>query len=128
MKKSNHMPRLIGFRYAREIISYTVWAYHRFSLSTADVEDLLAERGVIVSREAIQRWVNQFGSHFAKCIRRERPRPNDKRHLDEVVITIRSKKHWLWRAIDATGDVFDILVQTRRNAKPARRFFQRLTS
>ena len=99
------MPRLKGFRYPREIIAYAVWAYHRLALSTADVEDLLAARGVIVSREAIRLWVNRFGQHFANCIRRDRPRPNDKWHMDEVVITIRGKKHWLWRAIDADGDV-----------------------
>lgn len=119
------LPPLKGFRYPREIIAFAVWAYHRLALSTADVEDLLAARGVIVSREAIRLWVNRFGSHFADCIRRERPRPNDKWHMDEVVITIRGKKHWLWRAIDADGD---ILVQTRRNAKAAKRFFQRLVS
>ena len=62
------MPRLKGFRFAREIIAYAVWAYHRFALSTADVEDLLAERGVIVSREAIRLWVNRFGRHFAVCV------------------------------------------------------------
>ena len=122
------LPPLKGFRYPREIITFAVWAYHRLALSTADVEDLLAARGVIVSREAIRLWVNRFGSHFADCIRRERPRPNDKWHMDEVVITIRGKKHWLWRAIDADGDVLDILVQTRRNAKAAKRFFQRLIS
>jgi putative transposase len=120
------MPRLKGFRYPREVIAYAVWVYHRFALSTADVEDLLAERVVIVSREAIRLWVNRFGQHFAYCVRRDRCRPNDKWHLDEVVITIRDKKHWLWRAIDADGDVLDILVQTRRNAKAAKRFFRRL--
>jgi transposase-like protein len=72
--------------------------------------------------------VNRFGRHFADCIRRDRPRPNDKWHMDEVVITVRGKKHWLWRAIDARGDVLDILVQMRRNAKAARRFFQRLVA
>jgi putative transposase len=122
------LPPLKGFRYPREIIAFAVWAYHRLALSTADVEDLLAARGVIVSREAIRLWVNRFGSHFADCIRRERPRPNDKWHMDEVVLTIRGKKHWLWRSIDADGDVLDILVQTRRNAKAAKRFFQRLVS
>ena len=120
------MPRLKGFRFPREIIAYAVWTYHRFALSTADVEDLLAERGVIVSREAVRLWVNRFGAHFADCIRRDRPRPNDKWHMDEVVITIRGDKHWLWRAIDANGAALDILVQTRRNAKAAKRFFQRL--
>ncbi|GAW35404.1 transposase IS66 family protein [Roseovarius sp. A-2] len=128
MNSPTQMPRLKGFCYPREIIAYAVWAYHRFALSTADVEDLLAARGVIVSREAIRLWVNRFGQHFANCIRRDRPRPNDKWHMDEVVITIRGKKHWLWRAIDADGDVLEILVQTRRNAKAAKRFFQRLVS
>ena len=128
MKIPTHIPRLKGFRYPREVIAYAVWAYHRFALSTADVEDLLAERGVIVSREAIRLWVNRFGKHFANCIRRNRSRPNDKWHMDEVVITIRGKKHWLWRAINANGDVLDILVQTRRNAKAAKRFFQRLVA
>ena len=79
------MPRLKGFRFAREIIAYAVWAYHRFALSTADVEDLLAERGVIVSREAIRLWVNRFGRHFADCVRRDRPAPRDKWHIDEGV-------------------------------------------
>jgi len=121
-----NLPRLKGFRYPREVIAYAVWVYHRFALSTADVEELLAERGIVVSREAIRLWINRFGRHFAHCIRRDRPRPNDKWHLDEVVITIRGKKYWLWRAIDADGDVLDILVQTRRNAKAAKRFFRRL--
>ncbi len=127
MNIPTNMPRLKGFRFSREIIAWAVWAYHRFALSTADVEDLLAARGVIVSREAVRLWVNRFGRHFADCIRRDRPQPNDKWHMDEVVIMIRSKKHWLWRAIDANGDVLDLLVQSRRNAKAARRFFQRLT-
>lgn len=101
MNISTSMPRLKGFRFPREIIAYAVWAYHRFAISTSDVEDLLAERGVIVSREAIRLWINQFGAHFANCIRRDRPRPNDKWHLDEVVIPIRGKKHWLWRGMDS---------------------------
>jgi putative transposase len=122
------MPRLKGFRHPREIIAYAVLAYHRFALSTADVEDLLAERGVIVSRETIRLWVKRFGAHFAACIRRDRPQPNDKWHLDEVVIPIDGVKHWLWRAVDAAGDVLDILVQTRRNAKAAKRFLARLIS
>ena len=126
MKIPTSVLRLKSFRFPRQIIAPAVWAYHRFAMSTADVEDLLAERGVIVSREAIRLWVNRFGPHFANCVRRDRPRPNDKWHLDEVVISIRGKKHWLWRAIDAEGDVLDILVQTRRNAKAAKRFLKRL--
>jgi putative transposase len=100
--------------------------YHRLALSTADVEDLLAERGVIVSRETVRLWINRLGRHFADCIRTNRPKPNDKWHLDEAVITIGGKKFWLWRAIDADGDLLDILVQARRNTKAAKRFFSRL--
>ena len=93
MKIPSAMARLKGYRHPREIIAYAVWAYHRFALSTADVEDLLAERGVIISRETIRLWVNHFGAHFAACIRRDRPRPNDKWYLDEVVIPINGVKH-----------------------------------
>ncbi len=70
------LPRLKGFRFPTSIISYAVWASHRFALSTADVEDLLAERGIFISRETIRNWVNWFGRHFAHCIRRDRPKPN----------------------------------------------------
>lgn len=126
MNKFIGMPALKGFRFPRSIISYAVWAYHRFKMSTADIEDLLAERGIIVSREAIRLWVNRFGKHFANCIRRDRPTAHDKWHLDEVVIPINGVKYWLWRAIDADGNVLDILVQPRRNARAAKRFFNRL--
>lgn len=95
MKIPPKMPRLKGFRFPREIIAYAVWVYHRFALSTADVEDLLAERGITVSRETVRQWVNRFGRHFADCIRRDRPRAANKWHLDEVVIPINGRKCWL---------------------------------
>ncbi|MCZ4256998.1 IS6 family transposase [Sulfitobacter sp. G21635-S1] len=126
MKIPSDMPRLKGFRFPCEIIAYAVWAYHRFALSTSDVEDLLAERGVIVSRETIRLWVNRFGGHFADCVRRHRPAAADKWHLDEIVVPIGGVNYWLWRAVDAKGDVLDILVQPQRNAKAARRFLARL--
>lgn len=126
MKIPSDMPRLKGYRLPREIISYAVWAYYRFALSTADVEDLLAEREVIVSRETIRLWVNRFGRHFADCIQRDRPNAADKWQLDEVVIPINGEKQWLWRAVHANGDTLDILVQKHRNAKAAKRFLQRL--
>ena len=126
MKLPRLFPRLKGFRFPREIVAYAMWAYYRFSLSTANVEDLLAERGVIVSRETVRLWINRFGRHFATCIRRDRPKPNDKWHMDEALIAIGGQKFWLWRAIDADGDVLDILVQRRRNTKAAKRFFSRL--
>ncbi len=95
MKIPSSLPCLKGFRFPREIVSYAVWADHRFALNTADIEDLLAERGVIVSRETVRLWVNHFGQHFAKCIRRDRPKPDDKWHMDEIVVSIRGKKHWI---------------------------------
>ena len=85
------MPRLKGYRFPREVVAYAVWAYHRFALSTADVEDLLAERGVTVSRETVRKWVNRFGKHFGDCIKRDRPTAADKWHLDEVVVPINGK-------------------------------------
>lgn len=110
MNVPNSLPRLKGYRFAREMIAYAVWAYHRFGLSTADVEDLPAERGVMVSRETVRLWVNRSGRYFADCIRLDRPGPKDKWHLDEVVISIDGTGHCLWHAIDADSDMLDILV------------------
>lgn len=118
-------PRLKGYRFRRSIISCAVWAYHRFALGLRDVEDLLAERGIIVSYETIRAWVGKFGAQIAKRIRSVRIQPSDKWHLDEVAIMIRGRKHWLWRAVDSNGTVLDILVQTRRNARAAKRFIAR---
>ncbi|WP_120499046.1 IS6 family transposase [Roseovarius sp. EL26] len=118
--------RLKGHRFPRSIISFAVWAYHRFALSLRDVEDLLAERGIIVSYETIRAWVRKLGAQIAKRVRTARKQPSDKWHLDEVVIMIRGVKHWLWRAVDSNGEVLDILVQTRRNARAAKRFIARL--
>jgi transposase-like protein len=95
-------------------------------MSFRDVEDLLYKRGVIVSYETLRSWVGEFGHQYAKVIRRDRPAPSDKWHLDEVVITIYGKKYWLWRAVDSKGDVLHILVQSRRNTKAADRFFRKL--
>lgn len=120
------MPRLKGYHFPPEIIAYAVWVYRRFELSTADVEDLLAERGVTVSRETVRQWVNRFGCYFANCIERNRPSAADTWHLDEVLIPINGRKYWLLRAVDANGDVLDILVQPQRNGKAARRFLKRL--
>ena len=91
-----------------------------------DVEDLLAARGISVSYETIRDWVARFGVQFAAKVRRDRPCPTDKWHLDEVVVPIKGRKHWLWLAIDANGDVLDILVQSRRNTAAAIRFFRNL--
>jgi putative transposase len=101
MTKAKQSGVFKGHRFQSEIISYAVWAYFRFPISFRDVEDFLYKRSVIVSYETVRSWVRKFGHRYAKIIRRDRPAPSDKWHLDEVVITIRSKKYWLWRTIDS---------------------------
>ena len=113
-------------RFPAELISHAVWLYHVFSLSFRDVELLLAERGVKVSYESVRQWCLKFGASFANNLRRRRPRPGDKWHLDEVFIRIQGARHYLWRAVDQNGVVLDILVQSRRDAGAAKRFFKRL--
>jgi putative transposase len=81
---------------------------------------------VIVSYESVRRWCLKFGASFASSLRRRRPRPGDKWHLDEVFIRIQGVLHYLWRAVDQHGIVLDILVQSRRDAGAAKRFFRRL--
>ncbi|WP_043838627.1 IS6 family transposase [Muricoccus aerilatus] len=115
-----------GYRFPAEIISHAVWLYHVFSLSLRDVELILAERGIIVTRERIRNWCCKFGSEFAAKLRRRRPKPGDTWHLDEVFLRINGVLHYLWRAVDQHGLVLDILVQDRRNGSAAKRFFKRL--
>lgn len=126
MTKRKNSPGFKDHRFPPEIIEYAVWLYFRFSLSLRDVEDLLSERGIIVSHETIRFWVVKFGRQYAKSIRRDRPQVVDKWHLDEVVISIRGKKHWVWRAVNQHGNPLDILVQSRRNTKAAMRFMRKL--
>jgi putative transposase len=97
-----------------------------FSLSLRDVELILAERGVVVTHESIRHWCRKFGADFARRLRRRRPKPGDTWHLDEVFIRINGVLRYLWRAVDQHGVVLGILVQDRRNAAAAKRFFKRL--
>jgi putative transposase len=118
--------RYSGYRFPPEIISYAVWAYHRFCLSFRDVEDLLAERGIIVSYETIRQWSEKFGPAYARRLKRREGRLGDHWYLDEVFIRINGQQQYLWRAVDQDGDVIDILVQPRRDQRAAERFFRRL--
>src|SRR2546427_11017182 len=113
-------------RFPAEIISYGVWLYDRFCLSYRDVEELLFARGIMVTYEAIRQWCRKFGQAYANQVRRRRPRPGDKWHLDEVCLTSNGERHDLWRAVDQDGHVLDILVQSRRNQKAAKKFFRKL--
>ena len=87
---------------------------------------MLAARGIIVSHETARQWALKFGQAFANQIRRRLPRTSDKWHLDEVVLKIAGKKRWLWRAVDQDGIVLDILVQSRRDKRAAKRLLRKL--
>ncbi len=119
-------PSYRGYRFPPEIISHAVWLYYRFCLSFRDVEDLLAERGVIVSYETIRLWCRKFGPKYARKLKRREGRLGDTWHLDELFVTIQGQRQYLWRAVDQDGDLIDILVQPRRNRRAAERFFRKL--
>ena len=119
-------PSYRGYRFPSEIISHAVWLYYRFGLSFRDVEDLLAERGVTVTYEAIRLWCRTFGLNYARRLRRRRGRQGDTWYLDELFVKIQGQQQYLWRAVDEDGDVLDILVQSRRNRRAATRFFRKL--
>ena len=110
-------------RFPGEIISHGVWLYYRFPLSYRDVQELLFERSIDVTHEAIRQWCLKFGQDYANQLKRRRAQPGDKWHLDEVFLTINGRRQYLWRAVDQDGN---ILVQRRRDAKAAKRFFRKL--
>lgn len=114
------------YRFPPVIIHHAIWLYARFTLSFRDVEVLLAERGIDVSYETVRRWFLKFGLPIAENLRRSRPLPSASWHLDEMIIKIRGRKYWLWRAIDDEGEVLDFLVQRRRCARSARRLLRKL--
>ena len=120
------VPSYHRHRFPPEIIAHAVWLYFRFALSYRDVEELLAERGIVLTYETIRQWCRKFGQTYANELRRRRPRPGDKWHLDEVFLAINGKQYYLWRAVDQGGNVLDILVQSRRNKQAARKLFRRL--
>src|SRR3984885_8347048 len=115
-----------GYRFPPEVIDHAIWLYLRFTLSFRDVEDLLAERGIAVSYETVRRWVNHFGPMIAAQLRKRRPKPHATWHLDEVYLKIDGRTAYLWRAVDAEGEVLDVLVQSRRNKHAALKLMRKL--
>jgi putative transposase len=113
-------------RFPPEIIAHAVWLYFRFPLSLWLVEEMLLERGILVSYETVRRWALKFGPTYARRLRRKRPNRRDIWHLDEVVVTISGQKHWLGRAVDQDGYVLDEIVQSRRDTRAAKRLLKRL--
>lgn len=126
MNDQDAVARYKRHRFPPEIIAHAIWLYFRFALSYRDVEEPLAERGVILTYETVRQWCRKFGQTYANDLRRRRPRPGDKWHLDEVCIAINGAQHYLWRAVDQDGHVLDILVQARRDKAAAVKFLRKL--
>ena len=115
-----------GHRFHPDIIRRAVRLYFRFNLSFRDVKELMVERGVDVSYETVRRWVDKFGSTYAKRIKSRSEPPSPVWHLDEVYTKINGKMVYLWRAVDDEGTVLDVVVQRRRNTKAATRLLRKL--
>src|SRR5947209_20563880 len=113
-------------RFPPVVIQHAVWLYLRLILSYRDVEELLAARGLDVSYETVRSWVVKFGPIIARRLRRCRPRPSNRWHLDEMVVRIAGKRMYLWRAVDHEGEVLDMLVQRRRDKHAALRLMRKL--
>ncbi|MVN89495.1 IS6 family transposase [Deinococcus sp. HMF7620] len=118
--------KLPGYRFPLEVIGYAVWLYHRFTLSYRDVEELLLERGIAVTRESIRTWSIEFGDVFAQGLRHREPQRGSRWHLDEMHVDVGGITHWLWRAVDEHGVVLDVFLQRHRDTRAAKSFFTRL--
>jgi putative transposase len=130
LKKSKSMAdstgRCNGHRFPAEVRSCAVRWYCRNQLSLRDIEELLFERGVIVTYEAIRCWCDKFGAGFARRVKAARRKPGGIWHLDEMFVTLRGEPYLLWRAVDEHGAELDILLQKRRDTAAAKRFFKRV--
>src|SRR5260221_6314605 len=113
-------------RFPSDVICHAVWLYLRFTLSYRDIEDLLAERGIDVTYETIRRWVVKFAPAIARNLRPRRSPPDDRWHLDEIVVPIGGRRLHLWRAVDSEGEVLGMLLQQRRNKAAARRLIRKV--
>ena len=113
-------------RFPPDIISYAVWLYFRFNLSHRDIEDLLAQRGIIISYESIRLWCIKFGRRYARRLKRRHKGYGDTFYIDEVFVKINGKQQYLWRAVDQEGEIIDVFLQSRRDGAAAKLFFKRL--
>ena len=113
-------------RFPPDIISYAVWLYYRFNLSHRDIEDLLAERGIFVTRESIRLWCIKFGAIYSRRLNRKHRGYGDILYIDEVFVKINGKQYYLWPAVDQDGEVVDVYLQAKRDGAAAKRFFERL--
>ena len=115
-----------GYRYPPDISGHAVWLYHRFTLSFRDVEDLLAERGIVVSYESVRQWCGKFGTDYAQRVRKSRGTLGNRWYLDEVAVSIQGQRRYFWRAVDQDDDDLDILLQKRKAKRAAKPFFRKL--
>jgi len=115
-----------GFRFPWPVIQHAAWLYARFTLSLRDVEELLAERGIVVTYETIRAWVARFGPAIARGLRTRRPGSNGRWHLDEMFVSVGGRRVYLWRAVDGEGEILDVLVQARRDKAAALRLVRKL--
>lgn len=125
------MNTYIRHRFPPDIISYAVWLYFRFNLSHRGIEDLLAEPGIVVTRESIRLWCIKFGAIYARRLKRKHQGYGDTFYIDEVFAgvpdhLIKGKQYYLWRAVDQDGEVVDVYLQAKRDGAAAKRFFMRL--
>lgn len=118
---SQTTPTYKNHRFPIEIVARAIWIYYRFDVSLREVEELMLERGTVVSHETIRRWCRKHGADYIRRLHRKPPSQNDVWHLDELVVRINGRKCWLWRAVDQDGSVLDEIVQMRRNTKAAMR-------
>jgi len=119
-------PIYCGYRFPVDVMHRAIWLYLRFTLSYRDVEELLAERDIVVSYETIRRWVTTFGPQIAGRLRARRPVPHRRWHLDEMFVRIGGKQMYLWRAVDAEGEVLKVLVQAHRDHRAAAKLMRKL--
>ncbi len=121
MKEQASAPSDKRRRFPPEVIGHALWRSCRFALRYRDVEELLAERGVVLTDETVRQWCRTFGQASADTLRRRRPEPGDTWHLDAVFVPINGVQHSRWRAVDQDGNVLDLLVQARRDKRAATR-------
>jgi transposase-like protein len=119
-------PCYSGYRFPSDIIQRAIWLYLRFTLSYRDVEELLAERGIQVSYETLRRWVLTFGPVIARGLRARRPKPHSRWHLDEMFVRIGGQQMYLWRAVDAEGEILEVLIQAKRDKRAALKLIRKL--
>lgn len=120
--------RYRGHHFPHEIISHPVWLYHRVCLSFRDIEDLLAERGIIVSYESIRQWCLKFCPRYAKRLRKRQGKLRDTWYMDGItIITVQAERRYLWCAVGQDDNVIDILIQPRKDKQAAKRFSRKMS-